>query len=189
MTTTMIANEFNQYFFVFRNRYFPIDVNSTTLITLETPTAAYLDLTGQTIQIRAGSDYFWKDTTGAYPEIIAATKLNHNNQTDEISEKHYDMMLPIIEDQIHDVIGRTGDPLILGDKGYGTVKAYVLALLFRWNRRRQYNKRTNVLELVPALVAPTLSAIERADLQNATKKRTSGSFVFSMITGEEIYPI
>jgi hypothetical protein len=165
---------------------YPIASNTATTITLDTPTSAYADLSGEEIVIFRPSDYFSKLQDGSYPEIENSLRINNDSMTQEITEAELDYILPLIEGSIHDLMN-LDTPLVRGERGYNTIKRVTLAVIHRWNRRRQYNKTTNQMEVYPEV--PEFTPDERRDLTSTTPDGDD-SWVYDQreTYGNQLYP-
>ncbi|MHA1748386.1 MAG: hypothetical protein ACTSYF_07040 [Promethearchaeota archaeon] len=179
--TSMTTNEYAGYLLFLPDRLmnYAIESNTSDTITLDTPSVAYFDMTSKKIQVKKTSDYFGKNESGEYPEINSSLQINNSDgSVEQITETDLDLILPMIENKVHDLINRIDNPFTYSDRGYYTVKNVIISMLMRWNRRRQYNRRTNQLELRMDAYIPDFTPNERADLLRIASSSDQESFVF-----------
>lgn len=192
MTTgSMTVNRYRDYVIYdsVRLLYMHIASNDADTITLDTPTTSYDSLAGTSIIVERPSDYFGKDQDGKYPEINASLKINATSgMSAEISDSDLDLMLVIIEGHIHEFIDIVGDPFTKGNRGYSTVRKVIIAMVMRWNMRRQFNKLTNQMQYVAGHMVPEFTAKEERDLLNLSGADDGFVFDKEYSSGREIYP-
>lgn len=170
-----------------RKATYIISSNTTNTITLETPTTAYRDLTSKNIQVRVPSDYFNLYEDDKFWEIEYMLNINSTyGQTTEITSKQLKLMLPIIEDQIHQYCGFTS-PLTEDQLGYAVIRQVILSMLRRWNIVRQSNKTGNQMDSISTFI-PILDREEQKMLNDIKPTTTSVCKVFDQIFtyGDEI---
>ncbi len=160
--TNLVVNDYKGYLVYYSARKITYEIasNTATTITLNTPTASYFDLTGKDNKIIIPSDYFGLDANDTFPDINASLHINATDKmTTELTASDLKRMLPLIEGYIHHTFNFE-TPLTESEIGYEIIRNVILSLLMRWNRRRQYNKLTNQLELVQDAYIPDLSLEE-----------------------------
>lgn len=192
MTTGgMTVNEYAFYvvYYPEKNVYYPITSNTASNIVLTTPTVAYYNLTGKSVEIRKPSDYFGVDENNVFPDINSTLNVNSTTaMTTELTTIDLCKILPKIEGNVHDFMKRTS-PLLYNEIGFSTVQNVILSMLMRFNRRRQYNKTTNTLMITPDAYVPHLEDFEKRDLLSVMDSQEE-SYVYDQRDSyaKRIYP-
>lgn len=191
-TADMTTNDYKYYvvFYPDKLMYYTIASNTANTITLNTPTTAYFNMANKVILVKKPSDYFGCNESGVFPEINSALNINAtDSMTNEISADDLRLILPKIEDYIHDFLERTSC-FTYSDKGFAIVQHVILSMIQRWNRRRQYNKATNQLQLTPESYIPDITPQEESKLLKINLPDSDVCYIADSYAtyGKRIYP-
>lgn len=172
----------NMTFDVDGKRY-EIESNTTSAITLKTPTSSYVSLSGKTLSIERASDYFpIYAKSGEYDDI--ASILSTSSISVVTADLNY--ILPRIEGKIYDKIHKI---LSKGDFGYDEVKDIIIGLAAMWLTRRRIMK-INITpdqaifqwQTCPDFTANMKQTLER--IVNRARMGSDKSRIFERDTGE-----
>jgi hypothetical protein len=124
--TISLVNVYANMYFIYGNKKYIIESNTTTSITLAT--GSYDNLTGAVISVYRPSDYFFIDaTTGEYEDIKAALAISLSSTDVKLTTTQLNYFFPTIEGIIHDEIKRANnEAYIQTEIGHETIKSIII---------------------------------------------------------------